>query len=164
MARPAQTIAEMAIDTRLLVGLLSKADMGQQFSYEMLSQQLGRPIKGSCPNLMSARRIVQRDFDMVFDTIHNQGIKRLNDAEIVALGDRLPGRIRRMARRSIKVVTKARDEHLSNEQIVQRNATVSMAGVLVHMASRGAVERLESAVRVNAGELPVGKTLELFKA
>lgn len=159
-----QTIAEQAVDTRLLVSLLQKAEMGQVFTYEQLSDQLGRNIMGDCPNLSSARRIVQRDFDIVFDVMRGEGIKRLSDGEIIALGDRLPGKVRRLSKRMVTKLSKARDEKLSNEQIVQRNATVSMAGAFIHMATKSGMDKLEKAVRVNAAELAVGKTLELFKS
>lgn len=160
----AQTIAEQAVDTRLLVGLLSKAAIGQEYSYEALGKELGRVVDGSTPNLISARRIVQRDFDIVFGTMHRVGIKRLSDSEIVASGDTLTGKIRRAARRTIATMSKARDEVLSRDEITHRNATVSMAGALVHMASKSNMAKLETAVRVNAAELPVGKTLELFRS
>ncbi len=160
----AQTIAEQSVDTRLLVSLLSKAAMGQEFTYEELGKQLGRKVMGAEPSLQSARRIVLRDFDMVFDVIRSHGIKRLNDSEIVAGGDKMRSRIRRQARKAIGKISKARDEHLSKDEIVQRNATVSMAGALMHMATRSGMQKLETAVRVNMAELPVGKTLELFKS
>lgn len=159
----AQTIAEQAVDTRLLIGLLSKAEVGQVFSYQELGKHLGRRVEGSTGNLISARRALERDYQIVFGTIWGQGIKRLSDAEIIALGDKLPGRVRRLARRTIKKITIARDEALTNEQIVHRNAAVSMAGVLMHVATKSGMAKLEKAVQVNAGELPVGKTLELFK-
>ena len=158
-----QTIAEQSVDTRLLVALLQKAEIGQVFNYTELSERLGRSIMGAEPSLSSARRIVQRDFDIVFDVIRGQGIKRLSDAEIVALGDTLPGRVRRTARRMVQKIAKAKDGELSKDQITQRNAVVSMAGALIHMASKSNMAKLEDAVRVNAGELAVGKTLELFK-
>ena len=158
-----QTIAEQSVDTRLLVALLQKAEIGQVFNYTELSERLGRSIMGAEPSLSSARRIVQRDFDIVFDVIRGQGIKRLSDAEIVALGDTLPGRVRRTARRRVQKIAKAKDGELSKDQITQRNAVVSMAGALIHMASKSNMAKLEDAVRVNAGELAVGKTLELFK-
>jgi len=160
----AQTIAEQAVDTRLLVGILSKAAIGQEFTYQRLSAELGRKIVGNDSNLMSARKIVQRDFDIVFDVQRGHGIRRLSDPEIVALGDRLTGKVRRAARRTVRQVSLARDEHLSKDEIVHRNAVVSMAGAIMHMATRSNVAKLESAVRVNAAELPVGKTLELFKS
>lgn len=159
----AQTIAEQAVDTRLLVSLLSKAEIGQTFTYAELSRHLGRKVEGSTSNLLSARKILQRDYGMVFDTIWGQGIKRLSDSEIVALGDKLPGKVRRLAKRTIVKVSVAKDEALTNEQIVQRNAAVSMAGVLMHVSTKSGLAKLEAAVKVNAAELPVGKTLELFK-
>ncbi len=159
----AQTIAEQAVDTRLLVGMLSKAAIGQEFTYEALGKELGRPVSGSTSNLISARHIVQRDFDIVFGTISRHGIKRLSDSEIVAVGDKLTGKVRRAARRTINTMAKARDEVLSKDEITHRNTTISMAGVLVHMATRANMAKLETAVRVNAAELPIGKTLELFK-
>lgn len=159
----AHTIAEQAVDTRLLVGMLSKAAIGQEFTYEALGTELGRKVTGSTGALLSARKIVQRDFDIVFGTLHGAGIKHLSDSEIVAIGDKLTGKVRRAARRTIATVSKARDEVLSKDEITHRNATVSMAGALVHMSTKSNMAKLETAVRVNSGELPIGKTLQLFQ-
>lgn len=159
-----KTIAEQAVDTRLLVSLLSKAEIGQTVSYAEMSAQLSRQIDGADSYLQSAIRIVQRDHDKVFSVIRGEGYKCLSDAEIVALGGRLPLRIRRMARKTIKTIAKARDEKLTNAELIQRNAVTSMAGVLAHVASDKIMRQLESAVQDGGSkELPIGRTLELFR-
>lgn len=159
-----KTFAEAAIDTRLLVALLNKAEFGQLITYSEMSTALSRQIEGADSYLQSALRMVQRDYDIVFDVVRGVGYKRLTDSEIVALGSRMPQRIRRIARRTVRTLSKARDDKLSNAEIIQRNAATSMAGVLAHVATDKAMRQLEAAVQLGgSGELPIGKTLELFR-
>lgn len=160
-----KTIAEQAIDTRLLVSLLSKAEIGQLVTYAEMGAQLSREIEGADSYLQSALKIVQRDYDIVFSVVRGEGYKRLSDSEIVALGGQLPTKIRRIARRTVRTLSKARDEHLTNAQIIQRNAATSMAGVLAHVATDKAMRKLETAVQAaGAQELPIGRTLDVFKS
>lgn len=159
-----KSFAEQAVDTRLLVSLLSKAAVGETVSYAAMTEQLSRQMEGADSYLQSALRIVQRDHDIVFSVVRGVGYKRLSDAEIVAVGGTLPGRIRRMARKTVRTLAKARDENLSNAEIVQRNAAVSMAGTLAFIATDKAMRRLETAVQAGGNhELPIGRTLDVFK-
>lgn len=155
---------EPASDTRLLYALLSKAQIGEVVTYEQMSKQLDRRVTGSESYLQSALRMIERDDDKVFASVRGVGYKRLSDSDIATtIGVAATRKMRRAARRTMRTLAIARDEHLNNNEIISRNTALSFMGALHHMTKAKTMERLETAVRANAGELAIGSTLEAFK-
>jgi hypothetical protein len=75
-------------ETTRLVNYLAAFDKGVQVSYKDLSKVAGIPIVSESVNLVSARRILQRDHNQVWMPVRPRiGMRRLGDVEIA---ERLP--------------------------------------------------------------------------
>jgi len=149
-------------DARLLVQHMQKAHVGQVFSYEDLSNVISRGVDGSSTALRTALRRLLRDHDMVFACIKGEGVKRLNDAEIVAEGGTVADAIRRKANRSVERQMKADFSRLSREQQGKFTAQVSVMASIAMMTKSKQMDRIAEASPSGVKELPIAQTLAMF--
>lgn len=159
-----KTLFEMSIDTRALYDLLLKADPGQTVTFVEMTNLLGRDVAGVFPNLQSALRRVENLDGIVFGNVRGIGYKRLNDIEIIQTSEREIVAIRRRARKAGRRVTKIENfDALPNEEKIRHNMSLSLFGAINSMTKPKQVRKLEEAVSSAAKELPIGRTLEVFK-
>lgn len=154
----------MSLDTQMLYERLEKAQIGDLIKYEELSAIIGSDvqIKGR-GSLQSARKMAMRDKSMVFESVRDIGIKRLADAEIVRSGQAYISRIRRHARRGMRVLVSVQNfEALPNDLKIRHNATASMLGAVAQFSGGAAQKRIEDAVEAAGNKISYAKTLELF--
>lgn len=159
-----KTIPEMSIDTRVCVNRLKEAKSGEVIPYKELSELIGRDVQNSAYSvLFSARRIVERDYRIVFHPIRSIGLKRLDDTGIVSVGESTLSKIRKVTKRGIKQIACVQDfNNLSQEQKIKHNTYLSMLGVMHHASQGKSVQKLENKVREAQASLPLAKTLEAF--
>lgn len=87
-----KSIGERSIFTQELVDFLSKAVDGAVVTYADMTKLIGfdvRPNYNGYPYLYSAKEILQRDYDIVFETIPKEGIKRLPHEKVALSGPAL---------------------------------------------------------------------------
>ena len=95
-----RTIPELSIDSKMLYDRLIKAEVGAVIPYRELTEVISRDVQGPARgNMNTARHRALRHNGMVFEAVWKVGLKRLNDTEVVAVGEASLGRIRRVARR-----------------------------------------------------------------
>jgi hypothetical protein len=156
-----KTIPEMSVDTRLIYQHLSKMKVGDTASYSDLGQLIGRDVQnGARSNLQSAIRACLND-GLVFGTIRTQGVKRLADDEMIAIGESALGSIRRKARRSARAMLQADLAKLPVAQRTRHAAVQSALGVVSMFSKEKSIARIAS--KNDGAELPIAKTLEMFK-
>ena len=158
------TIAELSIETTLLVERLQRVEVGELVLYKELGEICGRDVqlRGRC-SLTSARRICQRDRRMVFEAVVNEGVRRLDDGGIVATGAVNLKRIGRKARRGVTTLACIADfDALPDAAKVDHNTSMSLMGALGQMTKKRNVERLREGVANAQARLPLSKTLEMF--
>ncbi|MDH3595773.1 MAG: hypothetical protein OEU09_14070 [Rhodospirillales bacterium] len=154
----------MSIDAKMIYERLQKAAVGEKISYEELSAIVQRDIRnGAASPFYSARRRAENLDGIVFGTIVNEGIVRLNDEEIVESGEDLLRRCRRGARRGFKRLTRADYDKLPEPLKVQHNTYASVFNALVAASKPSAVKRIEAKVGEARQTLPLAATLEAFK-
>lgn len=159
-----KAIKEISIDTQLIVDHLAKKNVGDFIPYSEFNKLIGRDVQGAARHcLESARRILQRDERIVFATIKNEGIKRLDDVSIVNTGRDGLNRIRREAKRTAKRVSCAEYDKLPNDKKIEHNLVASMTGALSHMTKAASIKKLESRVQEASDRLAIGTTLEAMK-
>lgn len=157
-------ITDASVDAKLLYQELVKADVGGSISYKTLSLCVGRDVQdGARGALYTARKMAEREKNIVFGVIRGEGLKRLDDIEIVNTGESVRAHIRRTARKGARRILRVRDYvALPQEQKVQHNAYASLFGAISEMVSPSNIARIASAVEKAEKELPLKKTLELF--
>jgi len=146
---------QLGFVTKQLVDHLLTASVGQEMSYEELSKVLGHNILQqkyrSC--LASARRILIKEHDIVFDTIRSVGIQRLNDAEIVLEGAVGIRKVRRACKRTARKVVCANYSTLSQDNKNTHNQSLSTLGALMHVTSIKEQRKVGHAVSKVADEI-----------
>lgn len=155
-------IFQMGVDARLIFQSITKASVGQQFTYAELSAITSSTVTSSSGCLRTAMLRALRDKSMVFGCIYKVGIKRLADTEIVDEGTAHTDRIRRATRRSIERLTKVNFETLPREKQAQHSARLSIMATIGHMTKQSQFQKLEDAAAKAGRELPIAATLAMF--
>jgi len=160
-----KSIPEQSMETRMLLDRLAKASVGEVIKYTELSELIGQDVQArSRGHLASAIKSLLNDRQMVFGVIRTVGVKRLSDGEIVAVGDEILPRIRRMAKRATRKLLAVADfNSLTNDQKIRHNAVVSSLATVSFFSKEARVKEIEKQVG-SAQPLPVGKVLGLFKS
>mgnify|MGYP001166929967 CR=1 FL=1 len=158
------TIQQLSIDSKLIAECLMQVEIGQLVTYEVLSEVIRQDATNDHGRgcIATARRMLQRDHQMVFAAVRGVGLKRLSDAEIVQTGSHSVHRVRSAARRGAKMLTAVSDfDALAPADKLRHNAHLSVLGAIEAMTSTGAVKKVESKVTA-ASPLPIAATLEAF--
>jgi hypothetical protein len=160
------TITERSIDTETLVRHLRSLAVGGFSSYEELGGLIGRDVQNGARHILSsAMRILLREDRIVLAPVRDEGLKRLNDLEIVATGLETTARIRRLARRGARKVTAVENyDGLPKDAQVAHNTHLSIFGAIGQFTRPRIVERLTGAVEKAQHRLPLAKLLEAVKS
>lgn len=157
MERP---LFRQSLETQALVKLLGDKDHPDVFTYEEMSKAAGTDVIANRNCIGSARRVLLREKQLVFESIPKVGIKRSSDVEIVEGGSKDIARIRNTARRAIKKGGCVRKfAELPKDKQVQHNLQMSAAGLLYHATTTSAQNKIEKQVTTAMQSLPVAETL-----
>jgi len=164
-----RTIGEMSTDARILANTLklNLIDQGQEVcAYDALTASIGRDVRDrKCRGLLlTARRAIERDHNVVLVSISNCGITMERD-----YGGYLDGHrkhIQKTTRRKLLGVSNAiiaTPDSISNEKKLGIMTEMSLMGAVVQMTKLSAVKRLEATVaKAGTKELPTAETLRFF--
>lgn len=141
-----RTIGEMGYDTRLLVSKFAETKTGDIVTYPELSNVIGKDVRNSGV-LYSALRIVRRDYGFVFETVRNEGLKRLSDEEILnSTVSLLPLRMRSLAKRESKKITCIKNENITDTMRVKRDMSIAFIGAIEVFTNTKNIKKLESTI------------------
>lgn len=165
MTQNTQTITELSVDTQAIERLLLTAGVNDIVTYAALTAAIGRDVQGNArSNLIAAVRRVLRDHDIVFDAVHNVGVKRLDDAAIVGLGHRYTRKIGRMARRARRKLSKVQDfAALPNALRVEHNLRYAMLSVVGYFAGEKQAKRLAGRIQETMPGVTLRASLDAMK-
>lgn len=154
----------LSIEARLLYDRIRVMKAGETVTYGELSRIIDRDVQGECRGaLRTARRLAQRDDDIVTDAVIGLGIKRLSDGEIVESGAGIFQRTRRLARRGVERLMAPDYDALPPEQKLRRDASLAALSAIDLFAKPGSIRRITAANTTGPGVLSVDRTLELFQ-
>jgi len=155
---------EMSSDARLLIQALQGVGESEEITYLSLSGAIGRDVRKHAYSALQTARKHLEDDGILFDTVNGVGLKRMTAGDIAkGVGSRGVRSIHRMARRSIKRLSCAAHGDLTNDEAIAMNTSASVLGVLHECSKAKSVKAIEAKVQDSGAELPVGKSLELFK-
>lgn len=159
-----KAIPERSAETSLLIKRLKQAKIGDQIPYADLNKLVGGDVQHQHRYMLdTARKAVLNEDQMVFECIHGEGVKRMDDEAILGIGDQCRSRIGRISRRGAKKMACANYDKLTNEQKLEWNTSMSLLGAVAMVTKSTSVQRLKSAVSESQDRLPLNKTLEAFK-
>lgn len=155
-------IPAMSADTRVLIDHLRSLGVGEVASYANLTKAIGKDVRARRHSLHSAMRHLLRE-GKVFAAVMGVGIKRLNDQEIVAVGDEGLRRMRKMANRISRKLSCVTDfDALPEKQRYRHNALMSLSMAVGSITDSRKVEKLEQRVAQVGRSLPLVQTLHAF--
>jgi len=163
MEKGKATILEASADARLLYQRLAKLAPNELVSYAELSEIIGRNVIKVRHVLATARRMAQRENQIVTGAVSGEGIKRLDGHGIVSSATGRIKAIRGHARRGVRDLACA-TEPLEGDDLARHNMAMSMLGAL-ELATRGrSVKKIEAAVSQAQQVIPMARALkELFE-
>ena len=151
-------IFQLGADAKTIAHVLRGVKVGETVTYSELSKAIARDVRTDARGCLdSARRIVQREDRMIFDAVRGEGVQRLDDVQIVGLGDRARDHIRRTSRRAAKALTCVDYDGMKREHQIRHNTALSMLGVLGELASDKSTRRLSAQVESAGDVLPAAK-------
>lgn len=148
--------------TKALVRYLSSHDKGTRLTYSELSNLVGEPIHSRSPNLVSARKILQRDYNAVWGcVIPKIGVFRLTDAEIA---DRQSTWYLAGARNKLRAGADQADVVEIEELDIGEQSRFATSAIIREIArealSKATQRRIERAARGTSNDLPVFSAVE----
>lgn len=159
-----RTIPGLAHDTKMIIERLRKVSPGEEVAYEEINKLVGRNVQnGARSNLLSARRYVERESQIVFGVVFGKGLKRLLNHEIPYVADQALARVGRLARRTGRSIDCVDFDALTEKDRVAHNARKGVLAVLAHGVRTTTMQRIEGAVaNANGRQLPEVKVIAEF--
>ena len=96
---PKRSKFQTSIEAQLLYNRLCKVGVGEMIPYPVMSEIAGFDVQTRRGPMDTARRMCERE-KIVFGVVFDEGLKRLNDTEIVQTGHGAIDHIRKTARRA----------------------------------------------------------------
>ena len=140
-------VGRSSIDTQTLADLLRGVAVGEVIEYGALSAAIGRDITMRRDVLERARRRVMRENNMVFGTLINVGLKRLDDIETISfVNQHRRLRIRSQASKAIREIGTVDYGKLPRESQVSHNAGMALFGAIHASTESTHLKTLETQV------------------
>ena len=163
--KTAASIARIHISTQLLIDLLKVKEIGTFLTYSELSKVAGCDVCPQGPGyayLMSAKRIVQREFQKTFVAIPKEGIQMADNQAIIAQAAQYRTSIRRKSDRGMRLLGCCKLDSLTAEQKNAVNAAGTQFSLMRIVCNASSTKQIESAVAVAQQQLPLQQTLAAF--
>lgn len=162
---PRPHVGQLSVDSIMLSKRLATAQFGDVINYSELSKLIGRDVQNDARGcLVTAMKIVRRDNQIVFGTVRNVGIRRLNDDEIVDTPKAAFRRIRNISTKAGRVLACADTSKLPPEKQRAASAALSVAGAIALFSSAKSLLKLEAVAKPAAipAKIDVSELAELF--
>ena len=157
---------EPSIDTQSIVKyLLELADNAPEriINYNELSQIIGKSIQKNRHFLESARRILMRDYAMVYGVVRGEGIKLISGGKIVdCVGDR-QHKVNRFNKKSGKILSCAEFDKLSQPEKNKALTLQATIGAMQLMTSYGGQNKLSKTIGTATAPVDVKRVIDIFK-
>lgn len=162
-----RAIPELSIDTQVLERLFSAAATGEVVTFAMMTAAIGRDAQRFARgNIRTARLRLRKHHHMLFGSVVNVGLKRLDDAGKIGAARSHASRGRNQYRQARTSAASVDDfSKLPNHLKVEHNVIVAQSGALLHMTSAKSTRALEAKIGDGAQKFFKPKeSLELMKA
>lgn len=158
--------SHISADTVRIIRRLESAKIGDVITYQELGSLIGAGVSPGNPGyskLATAKRVLLRERGMVFGAVLNQGVKRLNDSEIVDDTHNGIRRLRRMNIRQELKLASVDDRRLNEHDRVRANCMRTLLAFNRDIFSKKRIGMIENQVKSENTRLSLEDTLKLFK-
>ena len=143
---------QQRIETQRLIAKLKTVAIGEMVTYEDLTAIAGVDVQKMRQPLRTARRALLVQERIVFGTVTNEGVKRLDDVGKINAADNQRDQIRRKARNARRTATALEDyESLPSSEKLRHAALVTYLVMTDRSGSKRATKLLEVAINANGG-------------
>lgn len=147
-----------------LCGLLRQLSIGATMLYSDATHAIMRDVRGAARfSLMRAREIVETEDGSRFGTVAKIGVKRLETVDIPAIGTQIRRKVRRAARIGYRRLTGIKANDVTPEIQRQIDTERAVLGAVSLVTDEKSMRKVGEAVSKAGTEIPVGKTLDLFR-
>lgn len=154
---------EKSADTLIIENRLRSAAVGDVVTYEDLSTLLGRDVRQFCRSSITSARHTLEGEAIFFDTIANEGLKRITESEAVTKTvPNYVARAKSAAGRGIRVLQNVQYDKLDDATKRKHLSTSAQLGAIKLFTSTKATKAIEGKVEQTKATLPIGETLKLF--
>ena len=105
-------------ETKRLVELFISMPVGSTLSFPAATQTLGFTVKSVLPAYQTAKRVAERDHNVVVEGIRGFGFMRINGSGMVSRAPRFFRKVRKGARREAHVQNIAISQNLTREEMM----------------------------------------------
>lgn len=159
-----KAIPQISVDSQVIISKLRTMKKGDVISYSDLSKLISSDVTTkSRYALNTARRRALMDDGMVFEAVRNVGIKRMDDTGIISIGEQSERRLHRLSRNAMRKLSCADMDGLTNEQKLDLATHTSVVGTISLITRPAKIKLIKAAVQQAEKQLPVNKSLEIFK-
>lgn len=131
-------------EKHILVALFSEVAKGELVSYDRINAAIGRDLRENRAPLMEAFKALKKQ-GLVFDNVPRVGYKRVLDHELVGLGDKHIGGIRKRAARACDEMRTADLSNLDQPQRLALAARSGLCAAIEQQTTHKALQRAEEA-------------------
>jgi hypothetical protein len=154
----------LAIETRIVLERLAKAQPGETVTYEELDRITGCNVRKRRNVLTTPINKLLNEQAMVFVSEVGKGIRLLTNEEIPNLGQRDITRVGRIAKRSIKRLAAVDYDKLSEQGKIIHNTSMTILALAQRSSTTKSMSLVQEAVGKRTSPLPLGDTLRLFSS
>jgi hypothetical protein len=152
----------LAIETKIVLDRLAKAQPGETVSYEELNKLTGCDVRKRRNVLTTSTNKLLTEQSKVFVAETGKGIRLLRNEEIPTLGTKDIARVGRIAKRSIRRLAATDYDKLSEQGKLHHNTSMTILALVQRGSTAKSLSLVEEAVGKRTSPLPVGETLKLF--
>jgi hypothetical protein len=157
-----KSISELSYESKLVAERLRELAPDEFVSYADLSQLIGRDVQHHRTHICTAMKICLHE-NIVIKAVRNEGLKRLTDVSVIHVSEKFAGHVRRGARRVRREIISVDYDRLPRGEQIMHNARLSQIGALSFFSTEHNLKKIEKKVEEAQKQLPIGKTLDIFK-
>ena len=147
-------ICEAYPESKMLYERLIKVEPGALITYAELTKVIDADVQGLHRRfLQTARRMAMRENHLVFGTVRNEGLKRLDHDDIPASAKGEVDGIRRKAHRALRTLACSDPEKMSAPAKTDYYISAARLGMLHHASSISVEKRLEAKMQNSPQQL-----------
>jgi hypothetical protein len=158
-----KSIPELSVDARILYDRLRKATTGEVIEYSELSALIGRDVRAVRYLLATAIKMAEREDAITFGAVHGIGIKRLDNAGILAVSESNIEAIGRKARRTDRKLGNCDYDSLAEVDKVRHNVMRAVVNAAAVAVSKKSQKKIMGVVEQTKQCLALNPTLEAMK-
>lgn len=117
-------------ETKLLVDLFIRMPIGASMSFADATNAVGFTVKSTLPAYQTAKRIAERDNNVVVDAVRGFGFMRINGTGMVSRAPRFFKKVRKGARREAHVQEIAISQNLTRDEMMRATEQFSRLRII----------------------------------